>query len=101
MADPRQIIAILRGITTKEVVSVCEALADAGITLIEVPLHSPEALTSIALASSAVGKRATIGAGTVLTPADVSVPLLDAGELLARRCVNVCLGLEPAPVPEN
>ena len=37
----------------------------------------------------------------VLTPADVSVPLLDAGELLARRCVNVCLGLEPAPVPEN
>ena len=62
MADPRQIIAILRGITTKEVVSVCEALADAGITLIEVPLNSPEALTSIALASSAVGKRATIGA---------------------------------------
>ena len=28
---------------------------------------------------------------------DVMFPLLDAGELLARRCVSVCLGLEPAP----
>jgi aspartate racemase len=37
----------------------------------------------------------------VLNPSDVAVPLLDAGELLARRCVNVCLGLEPVPVLEG
>ncbi|OXE37019.1 MAG: aspartate racemase [Phenylobacterium zucineum] len=37
----------------------------------------------------------------VLTPDAVSVPLLDAGELLARRCVNVCLGLEPVPALES
>ena len=27
--------------------------------------------------------------------------LLDAGALLAKRCVNVCLGLEPVPVLEG
>ncbi len=35
-----------------------------------------------------------------LGPKSLSVPLLDAGELLAKRCVNVCLGLEPAPLLE-
>ena len=33
----------------------------------------------------------------VLTPTDVTVPFIDPGELLARRCVAVCLGLEPLP----
>jgi aspartate racemase len=33
----------------------------------------------------------------VLSPADLKVPLLDSSELLARRCVAVCLGLEPIP----
>jgi aspartate racemase len=33
----------------------------------------------------------------VLGPADASVEVIDPGELLARRCVAVCLGLEPIP----
>lgn len=33
----------------------------------------------------------------VLGPEDVAVELLDPGDLLARRCVAVCLGLEPPP----
>ena len=35
--------------------------------MIEVPLNSPDALTSIALASNTLGDEAAIGAGTVLT----------------------------------
>ena len=65
--DHRHLIAILRGITPTETVPVCEALIAAGITMIEVPLNSPEALTSIALASNALGDHSAIGAGTVLT----------------------------------
>jgi len=33
----------------------------------------------------------------VLGPGDLRVEFIDPGELLARRCVAVCLGLEPAP----
>lgn len=63
----RHIIAILRGITPAETVDVCKALIAAGITMIEVPLNSPDALTSIALASNTLGDEAAIGAGTVLS----------------------------------
>jgi len=67
----RHLIAILRGITPGEVVDVCQNLISAGITMIEVPLNSPEALTSIALASNAFGDDVAIGAGTVLTKKQV------------------------------
>ena len=33
----------------------------------------------------------------VLGPGDIRVEFIDPGELLARRCVAVCLGLEPVP----
>jgi 2-dehydro-3-deoxyphosphogalactonate aldolase len=65
--EHRHIIAILRGITPQETVDVCKALISAGITMIEVPLNSPDALTSIALASNTLGDEAAIGAGTVLS----------------------------------
>jgi 2-dehydro-3-deoxyphosphogalactonate aldolase len=67
----RQLIAILRGITPPEVVEVCDALVAAGIGMIEVPLNSPDALRSIAMAARAHSGAAAIGAGTVLTPEEV------------------------------
>ncbi len=74
----RSLIAILRGITVSEAVPVCEALIDAGITTIEVPLNSPDPFDSIAAMTQAFSDRAHIGAGTVLTPAQVS-QVADAG----------------------
>lgn len=69
--EHRHLIAILRGITPGETIGACEALIDAGITMIEVPLNSPDALISIAMASNALGDKATIGAGTVLSKKQV------------------------------
>ncbi|HEV7719231.1 MAG TPA: 2-dehydro-3-deoxy-6-phosphogalactonate aldolase [Arsenicitalea sp.] len=78
MTDHRHIIAILRGITTDETLAVCEALVGAGISMIEVPLNSPEAVRSIALAARSFAGRAEIGAGTVLSEADADA-VADAG----------------------
>lgn len=61
------IIAILRGVAPSEVVDLGNALVDEGIRLIEVPLNSPDPLESIGRLHAAVGHRALIGAGTVLT----------------------------------
>jgi aspartate racemase len=33
----------------------------------------------------------------VLAPGDLKVEFIDSGDLLARRCVAVCLGMEPVP----
>jgi 2-dehydro-3-deoxyphosphogalactonate aldolase len=76
----RHIIAILRGITPEEMLPVCSALVEAGITMIEVPLNSPEPLRSIGDAAKAFDGRAVIGAGTVLARFEVD-EVADAGGL--------------------
>lgn len=72
------LIAILRGVKPGEVEAIGDALVDAGFTLIEVPLNSPEPLASIARLAKRFAGRAVIGAGTVLTPAQVE-GVRDAG----------------------
>ncbi|WP_299821023.1 2-dehydro-3-deoxy-6-phosphogalactonate aldolase [uncultured Jannaschia sp.] len=64
----REIIAILRGITPDDAVSVCEALISAGIDRIEVPLNSPEPFDSIGRMVETAGDRAVIGACMVVSP---------------------------------
>ncbi|HYD98967.1 MAG TPA: 2-dehydro-3-deoxy-6-phosphogalactonate aldolase [Alphaproteobacteria bacterium] len=64
------LVAILRGLTPPEAEAVGAALVGAGVTLIEVPLNSPEPFDSIARLSARFGDRALIGAGTVMSPAD-------------------------------
>jgi 2-dehydro-3-deoxyphosphogalactonate aldolase len=64
------LIAILRGITPAEALDVGSAIVAAGWTIIEVPLNSPQALESIAILADAF-PQALVGAGTVLTSAQV------------------------------
>lgn len=72
------LVAIIRGVTPDEVDGVGAALIDAGVRVIEVPLNSPDPLRSIERLAARFGKDATIGAGTVLDPADVA-RVRDAG----------------------
>lgn len=64
-------VAILRGVTPPEVVSVGEALVEAGIRIIEVPMNSPNVLESIRLLAENAPDGVVVGAGTVLTAEDV------------------------------
>ena len=68
------LVAILRGITPDEALTVGATLVQAGWALIEVPLNSPRPLDSIAALAQAHAhptQPLLIGAGTVLTAAQV------------------------------
>ena len=83
----RKIIAILRGITPAEAVPITEALIEAGITSIEVPLNSPDPFTSIKQMVDAFGQTALVGAGTVLIPDDVQrLHQIGAGMVVSPDC---------------
>jgi len=75
---PLPLVAVLRGIAPEEVVSVGEALFEAGFRILEVPLNSPRPLESIERMARALGDRCLVGAGTVLAMADVA-RIRDAG----------------------
>jgi len=84
----RKIIAILRGITPAEAVDIGTELVEAGIGIIEVPLNSPDPLESIAALAGALGARARIGAGTVLSPNEVARVREAGGTLIVSPDTN-------------
>lgn len=84
----RNIIAILRGVLPQDAVAICEEILAAGIDRIEVPLNSPEPFDSIARIVDAMGDRALIGAGTVLSVADVDKVNAAGGRLIVSPDCN-------------
>lgn len=76
------LVAILRGIRPDEAEAVGDALVDAGIALIEVPLNSPDPLDSIARLSQRLAGRALVGAGTVLSVDQVNDVARAGGALI-------------------
>ena len=83
----RPLIAILRGLEPDRAADVAHVLVDAGISLIEVPLNSPDPLSSIEAIIAAVGDAALVGAGTVLdTGAVRSLAGIGARLVVAPNC---------------
>ena len=81
------LVAILRGLTPEEAPAIGEALTTAGILLIEVPLNSPRPLESIALLAQKY-PQALVGAGTVLTAAQVREVQAAGGQLIVSPNFN-------------
>ncbi|MGY4479331.1 2-dehydro-3-deoxy-6-phosphogalactonate aldolase [Bradyrhizobium sp. USDA 3364] len=74
----RPLVAILRGIRPDETSAIVSTLIEADMTAIEIPLNSPEPFRSIEIAAKRAPAGVLIGAGTVLSAADVD-RLHDAG----------------------
>jgi 2-dehydro-3-deoxyphosphogalactonate aldolase len=98
------IVAILRGIETREIEAVGQALLDAGITIAEIPLNSPDPFASIRLMAQAFKGRLVVGAGTVLSVQDVNMLKAHDGEISVSPDCNPAviaraaeLGLIPLP----
>lgn len=76
------LVAILRGIQPDEVAEIGPALVDAGFRIIEVPLNSPEPLRSVEALAGALGDRAVVGAGTVMSEQAVQEVAAAGGRLI-------------------
>lgn len=90
------LIAILRGVSAHEIEAVGEALVEAGFSLIEVPLNSPDPLDSIALLARRFAGRAVVGAGTVLSVGDVAAVEAAGGTLIVASNANPSVIAEAA-----
>jgi len=85
------LIAILRGVTPDEIVAVGRALHNAGFRVIEIPLNSPQPFESIRRLTTELGESCLIGAGTVLTEAQVAEVDAAGGRLIVSPNANLAV----------
>jgi 2-dehydro-3-deoxyphosphogalactonate aldolase len=100
--DACGIVAILRGVSPAEVVDVTQALFDAGVRVVEVPLNSPEPFVSIEKIAKAFAGRMIVGAGTVLNVQDVNLLKTHGGMIsVSPDCNEAVIGhaIEHGMVP--
>lgn len=98
------LVAILRGITPQRSVEVVEALYAAGFRMVEVPLNSPDPLDSIERIAKQFGDDMLVGAGTVLSNAQVTQVKDRGGRLIVSpntdiSVIEASVALEMVTIP--
>ena len=98
------VVAILRGVKPDEVVEIGQAIKEAGISIIEVPLNSPQPFDSISRIVEALSDKCVIGCGTLVEIDDIH-RLADTGATIAvtpntdvtiiKKCIK--FGITPMP----
>jgi 2-dehydro-3-deoxyphosphogalactonate aldolase len=83
------LIAIIRGVTADEAEASGEAIYEAGIRIVEVPLNSPDPLMSIEKLAKRLGDNALIGAGTVRRPEQVADVKKAGGRIIVSPDTNI------------
>src|SRR3954469_964228 len=83
------LVAIIRGVTPGEAESIGDALYEGGIRIIEVPLNSPDPLSSIERLAKKFGDSVLVGAGTVLDPSDVGQVWDAGGRIIVSPDTNI------------
>jgi 2-dehydro-3-deoxyphosphogalactonate aldolase len=87
--DECPLVAIIRGVTPADAEAIGDAVAEAGIRIIEVPLNSPDPLKSIELLARKFGDSMLVGAGTVLKSEQVAQVQRAGGRIIVSPDTNI------------
>src|SRR4051812_10591795 len=83
------IVAVVRSPDSGALVEACRALADGGVSVIEITMTVPDALDAVRAVRKALGDRILLGAGTILDPETARAALLAGAEFLVAPTLNL------------
>ena len=83
------IVAVVRSPDSQQLVEVVRALADGGVTVAEITMTVPDALTVLRQVRQTLGERVLLGAGTILDAETARAALLAGAEYLVAPTLNL------------
>jgi 2-dehydro-3-deoxyphosphogluconate aldolase / (4S)-4-hydroxy-2-oxoglutarate aldolase len=83
------IVAVVRSHDSDQLVDVTRALADGGVTVVEITMTVPHALDVLRQVHKALGDRVLLGAGTVLDPETARAVLFAGAAYIVAPTVNI------------
>src|SRR5438876_10517790 len=83
------IVAVVRSPDSQQLVEVARALADGGVSVVEITLSVPQALDVLRQVRQALGERVLLGAGTILDAETARAALLAGAEYVVAPTVNL------------
>jgi 2-dehydro-3-deoxyphosphogluconate aldolase/(4S)-4-hydroxy-2-oxoglutarate aldolase len=82
------IVAVVRSHDSGQLVEVVGALADGGVTAVEITMSVPGALDVVKAVRAALGDRVLLGAGTILDPETCRLAILAGAEYIVAPTLN-------------
>jgi 2-dehydro-3-deoxyphosphogluconate aldolase/(4S)-4-hydroxy-2-oxoglutarate aldolase len=83
------IVAVVRSPDSRRLVEVVRALAEGGVTVVEITMTVPDALAVVREVRRELGDRVLLGAGTILDPETARAALLAGAEYLVAPTLNL------------
>jgi len=83
------IVAVVRSPDSQQLVEVARALADGGVSVVEITMSVPNALDVLRQVRQALGERVLLGAGTVLDPETARAVMLAGAEYIVTPTLNL------------
>jgi 2-dehydro-3-deoxyphosphogluconate aldolase / (4S)-4-hydroxy-2-oxoglutarate aldolase len=83
------IVAVVRSPDSQQLVEVARALADGGVSVVEITMTVPDALEVLRRVRQALGERLLLGAGTVLDTETARAAFLAGAEYIVAPTLNV------------
>src|SRR3954468_19691961 len=83
------IVAVVRSPDSQQLVEVVRALAEGGVTVVEITMSVPNALEVLRQVRQALGERLLLGAGTILDSETARAALLAGAEYLVAPTVSL------------